>query len=344
LSDKILKVSGLMKYFPVRAGFLARFKKKRDRLWVRAVDGVSFDLGYNETLGLVGESGSGKTTLGETLLRLQNPTAGEIIFKGRDISRMKQDVLRETRKEMQVVFQNPNSSLDPRQRIRSILSEPLKAFPEHHDGRTGGGTMGERLIEAMKTVGLPPDRLNRFPHEFSGGQRQRIAIARALILEPELIVLDEPTSALDSSVQAQILNLLKRIQEERGMSYLFITHNVNVVNYIADRVAVMYSGKLVEIGPTQRVLKAPLHPYTSALISSVPKPDPKKRSALKLVSGEVPSSINPPSGCRFHPRCPYVEKICSTDEPELRELEPGHLVACHFATELESKLRIPVSA
>jgi len=328
--DKVLSVKNLVKYYPVRRGFLSRLRKT-PKLWVRAVDNVSFDINPGETVGLVGESGSGKSTLGETVLRLLNPTSGEILFKDIEISNLKDEEMRPLRRHLQVVFQNPNSSLDPRERVGDILLEPFRAFPE----TVRSLARHEKIVEMLKIVGLPPDSLRRFPHEFSGGQRQRIAIARALMLEPEFLVLDEPTSALDSSVQAQILNLLRRIQESRGISYLFITHNVNVINYMADKIIVMYCGKFVEMGPTAEVLEKPLHPYTSALIASVPKPDPRDRSTTGLVAGEVPSSINPPSGCRFHPRCPYAKEVCSVDVPPLKELVSGHFVACHFAGELD---------
>ncbi len=330
MTDKVLSVKNLVKYYPVRRGFLGQLRKS-PKQWVRAVDNVSFDINLGETVGLVGESGSGKSTLGETVLKLLNPTSGKIVFKDKEISNLKNEEMRPFRRHLQVVFQNPNSSLDPRERVEDILLEPFRAFPD----KVQKSERYDKIVEMLKIVGLPSDSLRRFPHEFSGGQRQRIAIARALMLEPDFLVLDEPTSALDSSVQAQILNLLKRIQDSRGISYLFITHNVNVVNYMADKVIVMYCGKFVEIGPTEEVLGKPFHPYTSALIASVPKPDPRERSTTGLVAGEVPSTITPPSGCRFHPRCPYAKEVCSKDVPELRELSSGHLVACHFAGELE---------
>lgn len=330
MADKLLTVKNLVKYYPVRRDFLDRLRNVPMQ-WVKAVDDVSFELDTGETVGLVGESGSGKSTLGEAVLKLTKPTKGEIIFKGTDISKLPGEELRNFRRHLQVVFQNPNSSLDPRERVGDILSEPFKAFPDEFKE----SYRRERIEQMLVTVGLPPDSLRRFPHEFSGGQRQRIAIARALMLEPEFLVLDEPTSALDSSVQAQILNLLKRIQDTRGISYLFITHNVNVINYMSDKIIVMYCGKFVEFGPTDEVLEKPLHPYTSALISSVPKPDPTERSSVDLVPGEVPSAVNPPSGCRFHPRCPYAKQVCSDEVPPLRELVPNHYIACHFAGDLD---------
>jgi len=325
--NEILIVDDLVKYFPLRGGFVDRLRGKRAAN-VHAVDGVTFSLQNNETLGLVGESGSGKTTLGRAVLMLDPPTAGRITFDGRVISELKGEALRQTRRTMQIVFQNPNSSLDPRARVKDIIAEPLRAF-EH-----GKETLNESLLSVLTAVNLPEDSLTKLPHEFSGGQRQRIAIARALILDPKFIVLDEPTSALDSSIQAQILNLLRMLQEKMKLSYLFITHNVSVVKYMADRVAVMYSGKLVEVGRTRDVVEHPLHPYTKALISSVPPLDPGVKSEGVPLSGEVPSAMNPPKGCRFNPRCPYVKEICEREEPELREVVQGHYSACHFAETL----------
>ena len=322
MTESLLEVKNLKKYFPVRSGISNPLRAGR-ALQIRAVDGVSFTVGKNESLGLVGESGSGKTTLGRTVLMLEEPTSGQILFNGLDITSLRGEDLRQLRKKMQVVFQNPNSSLDPRQRMKDIISEPLRAFK-------GSLTnpIEETVSQVVAAVGLPEDSLMRFPHEFSGGQRQRIAIARAIVLNPELIVLDEPTSALDASVQAQILNLLRRIQEQFGLSYLFITHNVNVVKYMADRIAVMYAGRLVEIGSTREVLEQPVHRYTIALISSVPDPDPDRPLRIVPLKGEVPSPLAPPSGCRFHPRCENALDICRTTEPQLRQIK-GRLVACH---------------
>jgi len=322
--SEILVVDGLVKYFPLRAGFVDRLRGK-GAANVHAVDGVTFVLQNNETLGLVGESGSGKTTLGRAVLMLDPPTSGRITFDGQVISELKGEELRQTRRKMQIVFQNPNSSLDPRARVKDIVAEPLRAF--EHDKES----LNENLLRVLTAVNLPEDSLTKLPHEFSGGQRQRIAIARALILDPKFIVLDEPTSALDSSIQAQILNLLRGLQEKMNLSYLFITHNVSVVKYMADRVAVMYSGKLVEIGRTRDILEHPLHPYTSALISSVPPLDPGVKAEGAPLGGEVPSAVNPPKGCRFNPRCPYAKEICEKEEPELREVVQGHFSACHFA-------------
>ncbi len=331
LEQKTLQVNNLSKYFVVRQGVGDRLMRKR-KLMIRAVDDVSFYINNNETLGLVGESGSGKTTLGRTVLMLERPTSGEIIFD-EDITKLNENRLHQKRKLMQIVFQNPASSLDPRHRVRNILLEPLRAFGKIDDDSYA------RIISALKIVGLPEESLTRFPHEFSGGQKQRIAIARALILEPKLLVLDEPTSALDSSVQAQVLNLLQRIQKERQLSFLFITHNVNVVKYMADRIAVMHNGKIVETGKTKDVLESPSHPYTINLISSVPKPNPAKKVAYVEDTTEAQSNIVIPSGCRYNPKCPYAEDRCRSEEPELRELESEHYTACHFAESIRERTR-----
>jgi oligopeptide/dipeptide ABC transporter ATP-binding protein len=331
LPQQILEVKSLVKHYPLSYGSIDSLLK-RQRKWVRAVDDVSFEIYNKETLGLVGESGSGKTTLGRSVLMLDRPTSGTISFKGQNVSALKGEQLRQIRKSMQVVFQNPDSSLNPRHKVREILLEPLGAFGvDNSENR-------DRLLEnSLKIVGLPLDSLGRFPHQFSGGQRQRIAIARALILNPEFMVLDEPTSALDSSVQAQILNLLRKIQDEYGLSYLFISHNINVVRYMADRVAVMYAGKLVELGNVADVLEHPLHPYTMALIASVPLPTGKKgNQSAEFITGEAPSPVNSPSGCRFHPRCRYAKDLCSSTEPDLREIERGRWAACHFAEQIAS--------
>ena len=330
MSSQILEVRNLVKYYPVRGAMVSSVVKKK-KLWVKAVDEVSFSLGFNETLGLVGESGSGKTTLGRAVLMLDAPTRGDISFKGENIAKLKGEDLRLKRREMQIVFQDPMSSLDPRQRLKDIVLEPLRAFQKYNKDVDQRKLMSETLA----SVGLPDDSLMRFPHQFSGGQRQRIAIARALILNPQFIVLDEPTSALDSSIQTQILNLLRRIQDERKLSYLFISHNVNVVKYMADRIAVMYCGKIIEIGKTRDIIEKPLHPYTIALISSVPQPDPEKNINEKPLKGEIPSPVNVPPGCRFHPRCPYAVEICKTTQPELIEADTGHWSACHFANDFK---------
>ena len=325
MSEQALQVENLVKYYDLRGGVADRLLRK-EQLKVRAVDNVTFQIGLTETLGLVGESGSGKTTLGRTVLRLEDPTSGSVILFGQEITKLNGEMLRKARRKMQIVFQNPTTSLDPRQRVKDILAEPLQAF---HEAK--GVHLQKQVESALEAVRLSSETLSRFPHEFSGGQRQRISIARALMLNPRFLVLDEPTSALDSSVQAQVLNLLQDIQENRKLTYLFITHNVSVVRYMADRIAVMYSGKIVEVGMTREVLEKPLHPYTIALISSVPEPDPQKQTGSGRMIGEVQSAIHVPPGCRFHPRCPYAETLCSNKEPELREVRSDHWVACHFA-------------
>ena len=324
MSENLVEVENLVKHFPLSRSILDKIRSKQT-LQVHAIDDVSLTIARNETLGLVGESGSGKTTLGRTILMLERRTSGKIVFEAETISAMSGEGLRRLRKKMQIVFQDPYSSLDPRSRVSDIIGEPLRAFNTNKDAAD------DMVVRAANAVNLPTDSLRRFPHEFSGGQRQRIAIARAMVLEPKFIVLDEPTSALDSSVQAQILNLLRRIQEEAGLTYLLITHNVGVVRYMANRMAVMYCGKLVEIGPTREVLERPLHPYTSVLISSIPQPDPTKRMETVPVTGEVPSAINPPRGCRFNPRCQYAQEECRVNEPALREVLPGRWASCHFA-------------
>jgi oligopeptide/dipeptide ABC transporter ATP-binding protein len=322
--EPVLTVNALRKYYPVKSGALSGLMGRR-RLYVRAVDGVDLEILQSETMGLVGESGSGKTTLGRCILLLEKPTSGQVSFAGVDITRLRGEDLRKMRKSIQIVFQNPSSSLDSRQRVKDILLEPLRAMG------SGDGAAGSEIINATITsVGLNQDFLSRFPHELSGGQKQRVAIARSLVLNPKFLVLDEPTSALDASIQIQILNLLREIQERREMTYLFITHNISVVRYMADRIAVMYAGKIVELGPARKVLEEPLHPYTSALIASVPEPDPRRKIEMKPLRGEVPSMVNPPSGCRFNPRCPLAQRVCKEREPELRRLADGRLVACHL--------------
>jgi len=334
-SDVLIRVDGLVKEFPIKRGVF--FKKQVGA--VQAVSGVSFEIKVGETLGLVGESGSGKSTTARCVLRLLEPTAGAVYFQHTqddtrdlppivDIASAGKDTLRVLREEMQIVFQDPFASLNPRMTVASIIAEPLIVH--------GVGTAEERLNkvkELLKTVGLSPEHTNRYPHEFSGGQRQRIGVARALALNPSLIILDEPVSALDVSIQAQVLNLLADLQEDLGLTYLFIAHDLSVVRHISDRVAVMYLGKLVEVAERDDMYERPMHPYSHALLSAVPIPDPELEANRKriILEGDIPSPANPPPACRFHTRCPKaVPGKCDVDDPALQELEPGHWVACHF--------------
>ena len=316
----LLSVRRLVKHFPVKKGLLQRTVGQ-----VHAVDGISFDIAEGETLGLVGESGCGKSTAGKTILKLLDPTAGEIRIKGERIDRLSHRDMRPYRRQLQVVFQDPYSSLNPRLRIRDIIGEPLVNY-----GVSGGRELTERVAELALKVGLRAEALDRYPHEFSGGQRQRIGIARALALHPSLIICDEPVSALDVSVQAQVINLLGDLQREFDLSYLFVAHDLAVVEHISHRIAVMYLGKIVEIADKRALFTRPQHPYTEALLSAVPVPDPEAAKTRIILKGDVPSPINPPSGCRFHTRCPYAFERCSTEEPEMREVLPGHSVACHL--------------
>ena len=292
---------------------------------VRAVDDVSFGIEPGETVGWVGESGCGKSTIGRTILKLVEPSGGKLFFEGRDIFEIDRSERRALRREMGIVFQNPYSSLNPRMKVLQIVGEPLKTH-----AKINGARLRRKVLELLTQVGLKPEQLNRFPHQFSGGQRQRIAIARSLALDPKFLIFDEPTSALDVSVQAQVLNLIRKLQRSKNLTYLFITHDLLVVKYIADRILVMYLGKLVESGPVEAVFEQPLHPYTQALLSAIPKADPSVRQKHLLLEGEVPSPINPPSGCRFHTRCPIVASTCREKEPELRRLGKRQ-VACHLA-------------
>ncbi|RRR75498.1 MAG: dipeptide ABC transporter ATP-binding protein [Candidatus Viridilinea halotolerans] len=319
----LLEVNHLQKYFPIKGGLL-----QRTVATVKAVDGVSFAVKRGETLGLVGESGCGKTTTGRTVLRLEQATAGEVLFEGQDVLKAGRSQMKKLRRDMQIVFQDPYASLDPRITIGESIAEGLLIH-----GIGNANERRERVRAVLDKVGLHTNQINRFPHEFSGGQRQRIGIARALIMEPKLIVCDEPVSALDVSIQSQVLNLLKNLQREFGLTYLFIAHNLAVVEHISDRVGVMYLGKLVELSGRDDLFRNPLHPYTKALISAIPQPDPTVRRERIMLQGDVPSPINPPAGCRFHPRCWIAKDICSSEEPAFEEKRKGHWAACHFAGE-----------
>lgn len=319
-ANKLLELKNLSKHYPIRKGILSRISG-----YVHAVDGVSFSIYEGETLGLVGESGCGKSSVGRTILRLMDPSAGEIYWKGERIDQLTRSQIRPYRKEIQAVFQDPYSSLNPRMRAADIVSEPLRNFEKlsQAEGR-------ERVRELFALVGLRPDQMLRYPHEFSGGQRQRLGIARALSVKPKLIMCDEPVSALDVSVQAQVINLLGDLQKEFSVSYLFIAHDLAVVKHISHRIAVMYLGRIVELAETAELFKRPSHPYTEALLSAVPIPDPKHQRKQIVLGGDVPSPINRPSGCHFHTRCIYAQERCKVEEPKLEETSPGHFVACHF--------------
>ncbi len=319
-----IQVRGLKKHFPILGGLL-----RRQVGAVKAVDGVTFDIRRGETLGLVGESGSGKSTIGRVMLQLDHATEGSVVFDGIELTAIEGEKLRKIRPRMQMVFQDPHASLNPRMTVASIIGEPLK---EHRASK--GDARKERVEELLSLVGLDPSHANRYPHEFSGGQRQRIGIARAIALNPDLIICDEPIAALDVSIQSQIVNLLENLQDQLGLTYLFISHDLSMVRHLADRVAVMYLGRIVELAPVDDLYDNPKHPYTQALHSAVPVPDPVSESTRKriILEGDLPSPSNPPPGCPFHTRCPIAEDQCRTDVPEWREIESDHWVACHLAT------------
>ncbi|HEX7433732.1 MAG TPA: ABC transporter ATP-binding protein [Anaerolineaceae bacterium] len=320
-SQNLVVVQNLKKYFPVRGGVL-----QRTIAWVQAVDDVSFTIRSGETLGLVGESGCGKTTVGRTMLRLIEPTAGKVFLEGKDVFNLKGNELKAMRRDMQIIFQDSYASLDPRMPIGDSVIEGLKIH-----GIGSAKEQYEMMIEKLRKVGLEDYHARRYPHEFSGGQRQRIGIARALALLPKFIICDEPVSALDVSIQSQVLNILKDLQKEFGLTYLFIAHNLSVVEHISNRVAVMYLGKIVELADRGELFLNPLHPYTQALMSAIPVPDPKLRRERIILKGDVPSPLHPPSGCRFHPRCQMAMDICKQQEPEFKQLRPDHYVACWWA-------------
>jgi peptide/nickel transport system ATP-binding protein len=326
--ETLLEVNNLKKHFPIQRGLLRRTVGH-----VRAVDGVDMKVHVGETLGLVGESGCGKTTTGRLILRAIEPTDGQILFRRDegmvDIATMSKPQLKTLRREMQIIFQDPFSSLNPRMTVFDIISEPLIIH-----GINDQGQLNQRVRDLLEMVGLKSQHMNRYPYAFSGGQRQRIGIARALALQPKLIVADEPVSALDVSIQAQVINLLEDLQQEFDLTYLFIAHDLSVVEHISDRVAVMYLGKIVELAPAEALYMDPKHPYTEALLSAIPRTDPDQKLRRIVLTGDVPSPANPPEGCKFHPRCRYAQELCKEQEPELREVASGHFAACHFADEL----------
>ena len=320
MANMLLEVKNLIKYFPIKKGVF-----RRTVGWVKAVDDISFEIYEGETVGLVGESGCGKTTTALSILRLEEPTGGSVIFEGRDILKMKKREMRKERKNMQIIFQDPYSSLNPRMKIKDIIAEGIITHQI-----LNGRERYKRVGELLELVGIPPEYMDRFPHEFSGGQRQRIGIARALALEPKIIMCDEAVSALDVSIRSQIINLLKDLQKKFNLTYLFVAHDLSVIKYISDRIVVMYLGKIVEIAEKHELFNNTMHPYTRALISAVPVPNPDYQKERIILQGDVPSPVDPPKGCRFHPRCEKADKKCAEIEPKLVEVKKGHFVACHI--------------
>jgi len=319
MGESLLEVRGLKKYFPLQKGW------RRERTYVRAVDGIDLSIYRGEVLGLVGESGCGKTTVGRLILKLIEPTEGEILFEGKNLSSLEKKEIHSLRRSLQIIFQDPFASLNPRMTVAEIVGRPMEIH-----GLVDRSRRDEKVAQLLESVGLQREHLYRYPHEFSGGQRQRIGIARALATQPKLIVADEPTSALDVSVQAQILNLMKELKEAFGLTYLFISHNMGVIRHLSDRVAVMYLGKVVEMGKKKDLFQSPMHPYTRALLAAVPTLDPKRKREEIILEGDVPSPIHPPRGCRFHPRCRYAFPRCSEEEPLFHSVEEGRSIACHL--------------
>ena len=329
MAGNLLEVRNLKKYYSVKSGFL-----NKDRRSVKAVDGINLSVKQGEILGIVGESGCGKSTLGRSILRLIEPTSGEVIFEGTNICGLKKEEMRLKRREMQIVFQDPGASLNPRLTVGEIIGEPLEVFHICE-----GKEKEERIYKIMDLVGINRAYINRFPHEFSGGQRQRLGIARALAVNPKLIICDEPVSALDVSIRAQVLNLIKELKDKLNLTYIFISHDLSVVHHICDRVAVMYLGRVVEIADKKQIYENPVHPYTKALLSAIPMPDPEVKRERIILQGDVPNPADPPSGCHFHKRCPYAKKECSETVPPFVTVEPGHQVLCWLAEEQQSETK-----